>query len=263
MASETVQERVRSVVEQALSAWHRTSPILDGAAREVTTCLAAAGLLVGDGEAALRERIEHVLTWARVQSAVMGAQMVTEEIDALLRELAGDGGAPASEPPPAPRRMAANPAFAQISGGMSHHATEHDETLLCAVNPPCQPVAAAHDPRDFDPGAGAPIGVLPADVVAARKHMERTRHVSVGEYAAPSHICALGIERAWSVEECTSCRGREHSPEAIAAKAAHEHRWAAVAWETTQGARRAIRRVTREHCVVGDCPATREVGHDA
>ena len=261
------QDRVAAVVART----HRETISVNGSPawgiEQVVGALDRAGLLLTE---ARRGRVVDVLTTARARLTSCEAALRYEaagdhkpgsctlrasdalhaagRCDALLRELAGEAsdpweatrdaayreatppeparlnpfenvgwGSPAHEAAkePAPRRMAGLPGAVPPSP----HAGEHDERPDCAMDPPCQPVAAA------------------------------------------SHICAHGIERAWSVEDCTSCRGREHSPEAMAAKPAHEHRWAAVAWESSGGAYSRAKRVTREHCVVGDCRATREVGH--
>ena len=44
-----------------------------------------------------------------------------------------------------------------------------------------------------------------------------------------------------------------------------QDRWAAVRWadDHDRDTDQRVWRVTREHCVVGDCPATREVTHGA
>ena len=191
------QDRVAAVVARVLNTPEPILTVRDAAWRTVRA-LDAAGLLL---TAARRERIVEFIQHAGPEYIdPVSAERHERHRDALLRELAGDGGAPASEPvcsgcgawakdcfctpTPAPRRMAGNPV-----SGAAWHMREHDEDANCADHPPCQPVAAV-DPTP-----------------------------------------------------------------------AHEHRWTAVAWESSGGAYSRAKRVTREHCTRGDCTATREVGH--
>ena len=172
--------------------------------------LDAAGLLLTEER---RKRLRDHLSVLRPVLLEARLPKTCEMHDALLRELAGDGGSGVEVPTvitTAPRRMAANPG-ALIQ---PRHMTEHEESTWCQLAvPPCQPVAAA--------------GVGPEP---ARPHCD-TRH-------DPYRTCP------------------QPAP-------AHEHRWAAVAWESSGGAYSRAKRVTREHCTRGDCTATREVGHGA
>ena len=193
--------------------------------------LDAAGLLLTEER---RKRLRDHLSVLRPVLLEARLPKTCEMHDALLRELAGDGGAPASEPvcsgcgawakdcfctpTPAPRRMAANPG-ALIQ---PRHMTEHEESTWCQLAvPPCQPVAAAaHDPRDFDPGAGAPMGVLLTD-------------------AAPAHEHGDWLAVAWATDDATQL---------------------SEAYRQMSGI---VTRVTRLMCGRGDCTVTREVSHGA
>ena len=182
--------------------------------------LDAAGLLLTEER---RKRLRDHLSVLRPVLLEARLPKTCEMHDALLRELAGDGGSGVEVPTvitTAPRRMAANPG-ALIQ---PRHMTEHEESTWCQLAvPPCQPVAAA--------------GTITAPVREDDFYTPRKR------------LCATCGEYQ---RDCTC----DDPP-------AHEHRWTAVAWESSGGAYSRAKRVTREHCTRGDCTATREVGHGA
>ena len=101
--------------------------------------LDAAGLLLTEER---RKRLRDHLSVLRPVLLEARLPKTCEMHDALLRELAGDGGSGVEVPTvitTAPRRMAANPG-ALIQ---PRHMTEHEESTWCQLAvPPCQPVAA-------------------------------------------------------------------------------------------------------------------------
>lgn len=183
----------------------------------------------------LRARVVAALEKARRDADALDFD--TTVYDALLRDLAG-AGEPAPTPVVAkPRRMQGIPA----ADPGSPHTYEHDEITSCAWATPCQPVAAVGEPDMRHK--------LTEEQIAQRLAVDNLLH--------PYGRCTCAGEG-----RCAWCQQYEDTR---LDEPAHEHRWAAVAGDAWTGNERGCFgwRVTREHCVVGDCPATREVGHDA
>lgn len=294
MPTDQGRDRVAEVVARVAELWRHVRAlnpvtVAHAAGMDIVRALDAAGLLLTEER---RGRVVCVLTASKTLS-----DELWDERCALLRELAGEPPAPTEATPtkPArPRRMVGN-------GGEGPHGVDHDESATCAEYPPCQPVVVprrmAGNPACLNDNEHAEEHdwfwecdkTPPCQPVAPRmapnpdgdgheaehpwtpecEHAPRCQPVAAAgaetQTIAPDGPATTHTTRARHCDRCGQyvAWGWVHDCKPTPT---HEHRWAAVAWKTwpAQNECDCTRtRVTREHCVVGDCTATREVGHGA